>query len=293
MESEGKIRLDLQLFAEGAAAGEGDGAGQGVQAATPAAGVPAAADNATESTAEEGSQSPQEQRQSWQDVKKAYKQDYNAEVSRIVQDRLRGANEYRSKAEQAFAIMAQKYGGDPADIDGLIKAMEDDSSFYEDEALERGLTVEQLKDIKKLERENQTLRQMRQQQELNDGAARVYQSWLQASESIRATYDPSFDLDEEIASNPEFGRLIRANVPLQTAYEVCHRDELAAQAMRVAAKKTEEAVVNKIKANGMRPSEAGLGGAQAVNLGVDPRQLTKEQRAEIKRRVRAGEKITF
>lgn len=293
MEFEGKIVLDLQMFAEGADGGEGDGAEQGVAAASPAAGGPAATGAATESTAETGAQSPQEQRQSWQDIKKAYKQDYNAEVSRIVQDRLRGANEYRSKAEQAFAIMAQKYGGDPGDIDGLIRNMEDDNSFYEDEALERGLTVDQLKEIKKLERENATLRQMREQQQLNEGAARVYQTWMQASDVIRKTYNPAFDLDEEISNNPEFGRLIKANVPLQTAYEVCHRDELAAQAMRVAARKTEEAVVNKIKANGMRPSEAGLGDAQAVNLNVDPRNLTKEQRAEIKKRVRRGEKVVF
>ena len=189
--------------------------------------------------------------------------------------------------------MAQKYGVDPNDIDGIIQAVEEDSSFYEDEALERGLTVEQLKEIKRLERENDTLRKMRERQEMEDGANRIYQEWLQGSDVIRSTYDPNFDLDEEINQNPEFGRLIRANVPLKTAYEVCHRDQRAAQAMRVAAKKTEEAVVNKIKANGLRPSEAGLGGSQAVNLNVDPRTLTPEQRAEIKKRVRAGEKISF
>lgn len=281
--------LDLQLFAEGGdGGGEGDGvADQGVEADSPAAANQTA--DTAQSADDVGTQPPQP---TWNEIKKQYKQDYNAEVTRIVQDRLRGANDYKTKAERAFAIMAQKYGGDPNDIDGLVKAMEDDNSFYEDEALEKGLTVDQLKQIKRLERENEQFRQAQMQQRMQAGARQIMDAWERGADEVRQTYNRNFDLDREI-ENPEFLRLIKSNVPLKTAYEVCHRDELAAQAMRVAAQKTEEAVVNKIKKNGLRPTENGLGDSTPVNLNVNPKNLTKEQRAEIKRRVRAGEKITF
>ena len=44
------------------------------------------------------------------------------------------------------------------DAAALTKAIEEDDSFFEDEALERGIPVEQLKEIRKMERENADLK---------------------------------------------------------------------------------------------------------------------------------------
>lgn len=58
-------------------------------------------------------------------------------------------------------MLAQKYGVDPGDLEKLSSAIEEDDSYYEDEATRRGLTVQQLKEMKRIERENETLRPQR------------------------------------------------------------------------------------------------------------------------------------
>lgn len=288
-----KNRIDLQFFAEGG--GDGGGAGQGVGAASPAAQTDAMAAKAG-SAANQGAQPPQQERQPWEEVKKAYHDEFSNDVSGIIRDRLRDRNElleYKTKTSPALEAVARKYGVDPSDVDGLIKAIDDDDSLYEDEALERGMTVDQVKEFRALEMENQRLKEAQERQQQQERMSQFEQAWSAGEAEVRQLYDPNFDYKEESRTNPNFRKLIVTNVPLKLAYEVCHKNDLDARAMSTAATKTEQAVINKIRAQGMRPTEAGLSGTQAVNLNVDPRKLTPEQRAEIKKRVRAGEKITF
>ena len=71
-----------------------------------------------------------------------------------------------------------------------------DSSYYEEEALNRGLSVEQLKSMKKLERDNESMRRALEDQQRRENAERVYAGWVKQAEDVKTIY-PAFDLQEE------------------------------------------------------------------------------------------------
>lgn len=274
--------FDLQLFAEG-----GDGAGDG-GANTSAAD---AGDNASD--VQDIGNKTLSREEGYKKFKADFKNEFDSEVQGMIQSRLKNAQDFKNKTGQLLSVLAPKYGGNPDDLDSIIKGVLDDNAYYEEEALEKGIPVDQLKHIKQLERENADFKRANEEQQKRQASEKIYAVWRKGAEEVKSNYDPEFDIDSEIANDNEFARLIRAGVPVVAAYEVRHRSELNSKAMAVAARKTEEAVVNKIKANGLRPSENGLSGNAGADLTFDPKNMTKKQREEIKKRVRAGEKISL
>ena len=110
-----------------------------------------------------------------------------------------------------------------------------------------------------------------------------------AAESIRAEY-PGFDWQKEMR-DPTFGALIVAGIDGRTAYEMVHRDDLRRSAAEDAARTATERVTRSIASGGGRVEENG--GRNGALLRGDPRSLTSRELAEIRSRVRRGEKIRF
>lgn len=52
-------------------------------------------------------------------------------------------------------------------------------------------------------------------------------------------------------------------------------------------------VIREIRIRGMRPDECAVSGYGSFSAGLDPRNLTDEQRAQIRERVRRGERVIF
>ena len=303
--------LNLQLFAEGASGGDGGTGAEGATGATATAAVsqtkgvksnPLAdvvyGKQATEETtpAAEVIENPTEDRNAKFEnlIKGEYKDLYDARVSDTVQKRLKSTKETVDKYNEltpTIEALAKKYGVDPTDIKALNKAIEDDDSYYEQEALEKGITVEQLKEIRKMEKENADLKRQMEEQNRKENANKVYAQWMEQADSTKQVY-PSFDLRAEM-QNPKFVDLLRSNIDVRTAYEVIHKDDIIAGAMQFTAKKVEQNITNKIIANGARPSENGNSSQGASVTKSDVSQLTKADRAEIARRVARGEKISF
>ena len=161
----------------------------------------------------------------------------------------------------------------------------------EDEALERGLTVQQVKEIRKMQRENAALKAQMEQEQTQKQADALFAAWMQQSETLKQLY-PSFDLQTEL-QNEQFRALLKSNVPLQTAFEVIHKDEILPAAMSVTAEKIREKTANDIRSGQKRPAEGAMGGRAAVVTKSDVSQLTRADREEINRRVARGEKIRF
>ena len=157
--------------------------------------------------------------------------------------------------------------------------------------MEKGITVQQLKEIRRMEKENAELKRQMHEQEAHQSAAKLYSAWLGQAESTKAVY-PSFDLDAEM-QNPRFIDLLRNNIDVRTAYEVLHKDEIIPAAMQFTAQKVEQQLTQKIIAGGARPIENGIASQSAAQVKSDVSQLTKADRAEINRRVARGEKIRF
>ena len=225
-------------------------------------------------------------------IKGEYKDLYDASVQDTVQKRLKGTKEQVARLETLtplLELLGNKYGVDFNDADALLKAAEEDNSYFEDEALERGITVEELKRVRKMERENADLKRWREEQENREKGAKLYQKWLEQAEDTKKFY-PDFDLETEM-QNEDFRRLLQSKIGVKEAFQVLHMDEIIPQAMQIAAKTVEKKVTDKIRANGARPTENGISSQSASVVKTDVSQFTDADMDEIIRRVRNGEKI--
>ena len=311
--------LNLQLFAEGGAGGaSATGAGDGGTGAEGATGVTATAavsqkkgvktnpladvkygtqvEEVATPAAEVETTAPAEDRNAKFEalIKGEYKDLYDARLNDTIRKRLKGNTETVEKYEAlapTLEMLAKKYGVDASDIKALNKAIEEDDSYYEEEALEKGVTVEQLKEIRKMERENAELKRQMEEQTRKDNANKLYAQWMEQEQQTKAVY-PSFSLQAEM-QNPKFLDLLRSNIDVKTAFEVIHKDEIIPAAMQYTAQQVEQKIVNKVIANGARPTENGNSSQGASLTKRDVSQLTKADRAEIARRVARGEKISF
>ena len=300
--------LNLQLFGEGTGGGDGGTGAEGATGATATAAVsqtkgaknPLA--DVKYGIQEDTTPSPEVKETATEDrnarfealIKGEFKDLYDARMQDTIQKRLKGSKETVDRYNAltpTLEMLAKKYGVDPNDINALNKAIEEDDSYYEEEALEKNMSVQQLKEIKKMERENADLKRQMQEQERRENADRLYSNWMQQSEAIKSVY-PSFDLRAEL-QNPRFTDLLRNNVDVRTAYEVLHKDEIIPAAMHFTAKTVEQKLTNKVIANGARPMENGNSSQGATVVKSDVSQLSKADRAEIIRRVQRGERIKF
>ena len=323
--------LNLQLFAgEGAGDGGGEGAAQGENSAdaghqrllelgvpadkirknraykvnTPAA-KPAAAEQskaqeqkpeqaAAAGNPTEDNKTEAPARMSWDEIKAD--PEYNREIQAIVQARLRtakGAEEALGKLTPALELIARRYGQDPAkpDYDALAKAITDDESYYEDKALEMGVSVETAMKIDQQERD--TARQQRQQAQTLE--QQKFQQHIvkleQQAEAMKKVF-PNFDLRKEL-QNPAFARMTSPNVgvSVEDAYYAVHRNEIQTAAMQVTAQKTAQKISNAIASGSRRPNENGTSGQAPSVTTFDYRSMSPEQRKALKDRIRSGEKI--
>lgn len=312
-------RLNLQLFGEGAGAGGDGGTGDaGAKGVTGAAAMPqtkgvknpladvkygiqeedaqAAAVQAKVTDADGNTLQTTDRNAEFEKlIKGEYKDLYDQRVQDTVQKRLKGTKETVEKYEALtpmLEMLAKKYGVDASDVKALNKAIEEDDSYYEQEAIDKGLSVEQLKEIRRMERENADLKKRMEEQNAKDKANQLYSTWINQSEALKAVY-PSFNLEAELQNNQFLDLLKIPGVDVRTAYELVHKDDIIAGAMQFTAKTVEQKIANKIAANGARPTENGMSSQSAAVVKSDVSALSKADRQEIIRRVARGEKIRF
>ena len=285
------MTLDLQLFAEG---GSGDG-GTGSEGTTGA--TEAAAVSQTSITDADGTTATNIDRKAEFEklIKGEYKDLYDERMQDTIKNRLKGQKEIVDKynaLSPMFETLSKKYGVDASDPEAIMKAIEEDDSYYEEEALEKGISVEHLKEIRKMERENAELKKLRDEQNAKEAAEKRVAEWMEESKQVQAIY-PQFDLRSEM-QNPKFVDLLRVpGVDVRTAYELTHKDEIIAGAMQFTAKTVEKKIADKIAANGARPTENGLSSQSASLTKSDVSQLSKADILDLQRRIARGEKISF
>ncbi len=308
------LKLNLQLFADGAGTGaEGATGATGTAAVSQKAGKsnPLAnvkygiqpedsaqvADVQTKITDADGvtAQTVDRNAEFEKLIKGEYKDLYDAKMQDTIQKRLKGTKETVDKYNSLtpmFEKLSAKYGVDATDVDALMKAIDEDDSYYEQEALDKGISVEEVKRVHKMERENAELKKQLDQQREKENADKTVAEWIKQSEQVKAIY-PSFNLEAELR-NPKFIDVLRIpGVDVKTAFELIHKDEILGSAMQFAVKTTEKKLTDKIIANGARPSENGISSQSASVVKSDVSKLTHADIDEINRQVARGKKITF
>ena len=139
--------------------------------------------------------------------------------------------------------------------------------------------------LRAMRQENMRLREQQQRQK-EEAAERLCRLREQEGEVRRV--HPEFNWQEEL-KNPLFGQLVLAGAEAMAAYETVHRQEMLEQAMRYAASRTRKQVAGSVMSGMGRVAENG--GRSIAVTGSDPSKLTSKELADIRRRVRDGEKI--
>lgn len=230
-----------------------------------------------------------------------YKDQYTEEFQKAFNRRHRDAqaNEQTIAAQKPIMdILMQRYGITDGDVGKLQTAIEQDNTYWEDAAEKAGMTVEQYKAMQKLERENAELKAIRSQQQAEqqriEGQQKAQQQidkWYADGEKMKEIY-PSFDFRAEV-QNKDFLDLLKKGVGVQQAYEIIHMDEIKTNAAKAAAQSAGAQMAARIQNKASRPKENGMSSQSAVITKSDVHSLTREERAEIARRVSRGEKIRY
>ena len=310
--------LNLQLFDGGAAAAAGDGTGSALpdagdagrgtkRAETPKVVYgrqpePEAAPDAGEQAG--GAEKPWTKTTSDAlDAKKAafdelirgeYKDLFGERVQAIIDKRFKETKALEAQSQKLqplLDILGQKYGVSGGDPEALAQAIEEDNSFFEEAALKQGLSVEQFKQMQKLQRENEGFRRAQQEAERRAQNEQTVQRWMQEERQVKQLY-PDFSLQAEFA-NPEFAKLLKSGVSVQAAYQAVHMDELMTGAMQATAAAVSRQVADNIRSRAERPMENGMSSQSGVVVKNDVSKLTAKDRREIARRAARGEEIRF
>ena len=237
-------------------------------------------------------------RMSWEEIMND--PEYNKQMQAVVRSRLKSeksAEEALGKMTPAIEVLARKYGLDATNMDyeALAKKINDDDSYYEDKALEMGVSVETAKRVDQMERdtERQKAQQQRtlQEQKIQQHFVRLEQQ----AEAMKKVF-PNFDLRTEL-QNPYFARMTSPNVGIsvEDAYYAIHRNEIQTASMQITAQKTAEKISNAIQSGSRRPNESGTS-SQAPSVSTfDYSKASREQREAFKKDLQArmarGEKV--
>ena len=315
-----RFNINLQLFAEGGAAG-GTGAAGGNAGAGTTGDAGANQSQAAAVTSRRANSNPlanvqygkQEQSDAGTDnsqgattdkipyedlIKGDYKEEHSQYMDKVMKERLKNQKQVETTLRQQMDAMnpimdmlAAKYGVDAKDMKALAKAIEEDDAYYESEASEKGISVEQLKQMRKMEHENSVLKSKMQETMQQDQIRKDIEGWMRQGEEVKKIY-PSFDFRAE-SNNKDFNDLITRGIPVKMAYEIIHHDEIMGGAMQYTAQQVAQKVSQNIQSRAKRPSENGVSSNNGIVTKKDVHSLTKADRAEIARRVARGEKIAF
>lgn len=302
------FKLNLKMFdgAGGASSGTGDGTGTATSGVNE--GTSSGANNGKDlskvvygkqpTVAENTSSDTQDDAQSrYNEYRNGEGKDFiNKEIENAVKRRFKDHSELKKSNEKMQSVMnavAMKYGIDPTDTDGILKAVAEDESYYETAADEAGMSVEQYKKMKQLEAENAQLQAIRQEEDRRREFDAKYAEWSMQADFARNEY-PNLDLNTEMQNKDFFGLLTRG-IDVKTAYQVIHHDEIVQSAISTATQRTAQAVqqqtVNNIRSKGLRPDESAGSSQAGFTFKADPHKWTKADREEIAKRVARGEKI--
>lgn len=227
-------------------------------------------------------------------IKERYKAEIGQDIQSAIQGRFKGVKDTETRLKEAEALLAQltgnKYGivaGDDGrlDLKAVRDAMQNDDDLYESKAAELGTSVETARKYAEMEQQLAAMQAERKSRE--DYAA--YQQVVQQAEAAKKIF-PNLDLNAEMG-NPDFARLIRSNVPVETAYRVIHDAEITAGAMQYAAQQAKQQASAAIQAGANRPAEGGLGRTAPAN--IQPRVNDKAWREAVKRDARRGIRREF
>ena len=284
--------LNLQKFAEGGDGGAGAAEGGAAEAEKHQ-------EPAKEPKAEK---TPEERRRAFGEMVQGEYSDVFQEMMQRAIDKATENIRQNPQVARLTQALANAYGVDTDDMDGLIEAVENgrvkDEKYYEDLAQQRGVSVKTARELDKMESDlkrsntrNAQLQAMQQEATRQQRVSQIQAQWEAQAAQLKTQY-PDFEL-QEVLANEQVADLMRRGVSLPDAYRAAYFDHIMQQATAQTAQKVEQGVAARIQQRAGRPGENGTRPGGAVTTHVDVASMSRRQLEDLERRARRGEKITL
>jgi hypothetical protein len=286
-----KIKMNLRLF-------EGEGGASAAGSGSPAPAAEQMGENVQNTTGGtvEGEKipehTPEERQAAYERFKEEYKDLYGNDVREHINRRFKDEKKLQEQLDAYTPLMSMlglRYGLQEPTVPNVMEAIDQDNSFWEEQALKENMTVDQLKHMRKLEADNQqlidTVNRAQQIRQRDD----TYARWDKEAELCKQRF-PNFDMKTE-CQNPDFQRALGAGMSVETAYKAVHFDELTHGLMVKTEKDTKKKVADSIRSGSGRPTENGIGAGSANGTKVSAWDLSPEEFHKIMERAARGEKI--
>lgn len=199
-----------------------------------------------------------------------FKEQFRKRTQSIIDKRFKETKQledFKSSVSPLIDKLNEKYNTENGDIKGLSEKI-----FSEENEIDNKNTSEN-------EVEHSNLKEQ-------------VSSWVKETDKIKEIY-PDFDFKNELKNSSLFGKLLYSGVPLKTAFEVIHKDEIISGAMSYTAQKVREQVVKGIEAKGRRPLENGIASESGIVTVTDVNALTSKDILKILKQVENGANIKF
>lgn len=205
-----------------------------------------------------------------------------AERGKAATEAKNAANAQMEKLSPMLRILGEKYGIKPGDdgsfdLDAISEAVTKDDSYFEDKALEMGVSVDV---ARKLEQADALEQQQKQAEEKAKRAAFLQEHFNRVQEqanTLRQKF-PDFDLNAEL-QNPEF---VRRTAPgalsVEDAYFSLHHNEIMQRQAESIARRAKEKAAAAVQSGSARPRENGSAAMATVSTAPDMRNMSREQR---------------
>lgn len=255
-----------------------------------AAAAEPAADGAAQEEAAETAPAPA--RMTWDEI--MADPEYNQHMQETVQQRVKkykGASESMSKLQPLLEGLAAYYGVDASDLDALTERFAADDHYYEDKAVEMGVSPDVARRLTQAEQAQVRQRQQAAEDQQRQQFQQHIQRLQEQGDELKKIF-PQFDLFHEL-ENETFRRMTSPGVGLsvQDAYYAIHREEIQAAQAEVTARRTAERMSNAIQSGQRRPVEGTPAQAPSSSSPTSYRNMSREQREALKNRIRRGEII--
>ena len=190
------------------------------------------------------------------------------------------------KLNPMLKLLGEKYGVKPGedgsyDLDAISNAVTGDDSYYEEKALEMGVSVDV---ARKLEQADEMERQQQAQREKMQRDAMLkehFNNVIQQAQQFAATM-PGFDLNREMQNLEFVRRTAPGQMSVEDAYYSLHHKEIMQQQASAIAKQARQAASSSIAAGSMRPKENGSAATATVSAVPNLKAMsTKDRRAYI------------
>lgn len=211
-----------------------------------------------------------------------YKDDHKAYMDKTIGDRLKkykGIEDSLGAYKGMLDIVANKYGVNPEDenyLEVLKEKIEADDSYYEDYAMDHNISTEEARKIVTMQRKVEQYEAQQEQMRQQEQARQQIMMLRQNAERTKAQF-PDFDLDTEM-QDEKFRRLCAVNNGDTTAaYMACHYNDIIPATVQRASRQIQAQTAQAVASNKARPLENGISSTAPSVVQNDFRNMNLQQ----------------